>query len=230
MLKSLLKREIKEYYLKRKIVFIVLIVNVVFLSFYFANFFSRTVKNILILKILINVLPIFLITLFSYILLTEPIYSDKKNKSLEVFFSLSFSPFDVWLSKFIVASIVVITLYYISIILGILINLYTKSGIFLNKLSFSDITVFLVLSPLFALSLTGLIAMLFFIIKDPRILFFFIFFGSYLFFTLIRKFIQYIPLSIFKTTNLILFYIVSTLIIFTFIYFYFKKMKKERWI
>lgn len=175
----LLKRELKEFYIREPFS---IIVAFGILSFVFTLFIPEIaiVQIPSVRMLLIFITPITIMMLFASPLLYREFYRDIIERKIEVLLGIGLSGIQVWFAKIITLGIVLYTMFITGFICGDIISIFTGNGTLWSAgLSGLEWIIFLLISPLVGLCIVAFIGFLFLSIKKvvivtyiPMILFF----------------------------------------------------------
>jgi len=175
----LLKRELKEFYIREPFS---TIVSFGILSFVFTLFIPQiaAIQIPFVRILLIFITPIAIMMLFSSPLLYREFYRDIIEKKIEVLLGIGLTNIQIWLAKVTAICMVLYALFITGFICANIISIFTDNGALWSAgLSGLEWVIFLFLSPLTGLCIVAFIGFLFLVIKKvvvvtyiPMILFF----------------------------------------------------------
>ncbi|MEO0291146.1 MAG: hypothetical protein ABIM58_04800 [candidate division WOR-3 bacterium] len=172
-MKSLIKREIVYFYIKRPLNFLWLfILNMIFFSakgLATPSDISPSSPEYTFTKCFSLLIPLFIFAFIGGMSMDEIIHKEKVKKYFETLLAFSFSPFKILLSKIIASFIVLYSVFLFSFLFYVFLLKLSGSGFqkifFEGKLYWIN---FLLFSPLLGISILNLEALFYFIFTDQR--------------------------------------------------------------
>jgi len=226
----LIKREIKEFYIRERLASLVSIGMVIYALYGISQGIEYTSStSIVTLEIYLIALSVFM--LYSSILLVKPIYQEITEGKVEVLLGVGYSPLQIWVVK----TGGLCGFIYISLLMGYMgadLTSYLVNGeMIFTHLSLTQHVILLFVAPILGMSIVSILTSVMFFIKNnalarytPLLLFGILLFiskGSY-------NFLKSLS-SIFTLTGLtVIVSLVLSVVFFTITFMFMKNVRKER--
>jgi len=166
--KPLIKREIKEFYIREPRSIIIAFVVLIYLFSVSISEFSN-IQMPLMKTSMIYILPIAVFMLFSSTMLGRQFHQEIIERKIEILLGIGYSSSQIWFAKTITLCLTLYLLFTINLVFANIISFYMGNGTLLMSLSCIQIIVFLIFAPLTGLSIVAFMGFLLLITKDAAI-------------------------------------------------------------
>jgi hypothetical protein len=233
-IRALIKREMKETYLKRKaglvIQFVVgmVVVPTAFYPIYVGV--NRAGGSPGARSVMFGIFPVFIVVALGVPFLIEHFYKDKMKRNTELLLALGFTPFQIWISKVTALAVFAGSCYEIAIVFSLVtFQMFTQTGVGFSLGPARMLNLFL-LSPLLGMSLLGIKGLLHFLFKDIRLLNILFILPFVLLFMFFRSAMIFLRVTTIDDIGFSAVLLVVAVCFFSVSYLVLRTLPKERWL